>query len=98
MADPAHIQRIAVTSNEPLAEKHLVEPYAAQPLVQQRAGQRTCVFCGNSGFRRSRLRITDVLRLLLLRYPVRCIRCGQRQYAFIRTALSARPPRRQLGL
>ena len=38
-----------------------------------------CQFCVGRNFRRSRLRRTDVKQLLLLRYPVRCLRCSQRQ-------------------
>ncbi len=38
-----------------------------------------CQFCPGQAFRRSRLRIGDVQGLFLMRYPVRCLRCGQRQ-------------------
>lgn len=38
-----------------------------------------CQFCIGQSFRRSRLRAGDVLGVLLLRYPVRCTRCSQRQ-------------------
>jgi hypothetical protein len=38
-----------------------------------------CRFCPGHEFRRSRFRARDALRLLLLRYPVRCLRCRQRQ-------------------
>ena len=42
-----------------------------------------CRNCGMLSFRRSRLRNTDLVRLLLLQYPVRCRKCLERTYAFI---------------
>ena len=41
--------------------------------------QIQCQFCVGRNFRRSRLRTMDVKELLLMRYPVRCLRCSQRQ-------------------
>ena len=38
-----------------------------------------CQFCVGQKFRRSRLRAADIRQLLLMRYPVRCTRCSQRQ-------------------
>jgi hypothetical protein len=38
-----------------------------------------CQFCSGQSFRRSTLRGDDFTQLLLMRYPVRCLRCGQRQ-------------------
>ncbi len=38
-----------------------------------------CQFCVGQSFRRSRLRTGDIPQLLLMRYPVRCARCSQRQ-------------------
>ncbi len=38
-----------------------------------------CQFCVGQRFRRSRLRLGDIPQLLLMRYPVRCARCNQRQ-------------------
>ena len=38
-----------------------------------------CEFCVGRKFRRSRLRAADIRQLLLMRYPVRCTRCSQRQ-------------------
>ena len=38
-----------------------------------------CQFCPGQGFRRSKLRPEDITQLLLMRYPVRCLRCSQRQ-------------------
>jgi len=36
--------------------------------------------CSGQEFRRSRLRNDDITHLLLLTYPVRCLRCSERQY------------------
>lgn len=38
-----------------------------------------CQFCVGQRFRRSRLRAADIKHLLLMRYPVRCLFCNQRQ-------------------
>ena len=38
-----------------------------------------CQYCVGQSFRRSRLRAGDIPQLLLMRYPVRCARCSQRQ-------------------
>ena len=38
-----------------------------------------CQFCVGQRFRRSRLRVGDIKHLLLMRYPVRCLFCSQRQ-------------------
>jgi hypothetical protein len=38
-----------------------------------------CQICSGQGFRRSRLRAEDLRQIFLMRYPVRCLRCGQRQ-------------------
>ncbi len=86
--------RIAVTTNERTGTKHLVEPYAEAPVVNEHS-DGTCGFCGHAGFRRSRVRFTDVLQFLLLKYPVRCTRCGQRQYVPLRIALQARAAKLQ---
>ncbi len=48
-----------------------------------------CQFCPGQEFRRSRLRSADIRQLLQMRYPVRCLRCGQRQLvSFTVAALS----------
>lgn len=46
-----------------------------------------CPICSESNFRLSRLRAEDFWRLVLLMYPVRCLDCLQRSYAFLPTAL-----------
>jgi hypothetical protein len=38
-----------------------------------------CQFCSGQTFRRSTLRGDDFTDILLMRYPVRCLRCSQRQ-------------------
>ncbi len=38
-----------------------------------------CQYCSGQVFRRSRLRSEDLRQILLMRYPVRCLRCSQRQ-------------------
>lgn len=85
--------RIAVTSTEPAERKHLVQPYAEEPVVEPGKGRRVCDWCGNNGFRRSRLRGADAVHLLTFTYPVRCTRCGQRQFVSWIAAVSAFPPR-----
>ncbi len=38
-----------------------------------------CQFCSGQSFRRSTLRGDDFSQIFLMRYPVRCLRCGGRQ-------------------
>jgi DNA-directed RNA polymerase subunit RPC12/RpoP len=38
-----------------------------------------CQHCSHQSFRRSSLRTTDFTQIFFMRYPVRCLRCGQRQ-------------------
>ena len=57
------------------------------PPAQGRAIQ--CQFCSGREFRRSRLRNEDLAQLFLLRYPVRCMRCGQRQLVSLTVAALA---------
>lgn len=59
-----------------------------------------CQFCVGQKFRRSRLRSDDFKSLLLMRYPVRCLRCSQRQLvsftiAGISLASHVRPQRKR---
>jgi ribosomal protein L33 len=42
-----------------------------------------CRNCGVRNFRLSRFRKTDLVRVLLLQFPVRCRECRERGYAFI---------------
>lgn len=64
-----------------------------------------CQFCSGQLFRRSRLQSQDFLELLQFRYPVRCLRCSQRQsVSFTIAAVSVpshikqRRARRELAL
>jgi hypothetical protein len=62
------------------------KPEPSEPYIQQRGG---CQFCKSRRFLRSGLRSTDIVSLFLLRYPVRCLRCRQRQSTdFITASLS----------
>jgi DNA-directed RNA polymerase subunit RPC12/RpoP len=48
-----------------------------------------CQYCTGQSFRRSSLRSQDLTEILLMRYPVRCLRCSQRQLvSFTVAALS----------
>lgn len=38
-----------------------------------------CQYCSGQTFRRSHLRAEDFWQMVLMRYPVRCLRCSQRQ-------------------
>jgi hypothetical protein len=68
-----------------------VDPYHGVPIQ--------CQFCSGQSFRRSTLRGDDFTDILLMRYPVRCLRCSQRQmvsYTIASLALSSSiKPRRK---
>jgi hypothetical protein len=68
-----------------------LDPYHGVPIQ--------CQFCSGQNFRRSTLRGEDLTQILLMRYPVRCLRCGQRQmvsYTIASLALSSSiKPRRR---
>lgn len=54
-------------------------------------GVAHCLFCPGRHLRLSRLRAFDISRILRFEFPVRCGRCGQRQYvAPLVAALSGR--------
>ena len=69
--------------------KARIEPYATKPTMDVAPGVIGCVFCANTKFRRSRVRFHDLRELLMLRYPMRCMRCNQRQYGYYLTAALA---------
>ncbi len=55
-------------------------------------GVIACQFCAFTRFRRSRVRLGDLSEFALLRMPVRCMRCNQRQYqSVLTTALAVGP-------
>jgi hypothetical protein len=51
-----------------------------------------CLYCSNQTFRRSTLRAADFTQVFLMRYPVRCQRCGQRQMVSFTVAGISLPP------
>lgn len=84
---------VGVTTVESNDRRHLVQPYQERPTVELRKGAVGCPFCGNAHFRRSRLRFTDLAEVLMLRYPVRCTRCSQRQYTDLYIAMLSASPK-----
>jgi ribosomal protein L33 len=42
-----------------------------------------CHSCGSNRYLRSHLRVADLVRLLVLKYPVRCQHCNKRNFAYI---------------
>ena len=91
MGIPQKQEDIGVTTVEPNNYRHLVQPYNERPTVELKQGEVACPFCGNSQFRRSRLRFVDLLEVLMLRYPVRCTRCAKRQFTDIYIAMMSYP-------
>jgi len=73
LSQPAH-----ATLPEDLAPQKDPSPY-----IRKRGG---CQFCKGRRFLRSGFRGSDVGSLLLLHYPVRCLRCRQRQFTDFLTA------------
>ena len=53
-----------------------------------------CVDCSSSSFRLSRFRLSDLERLALLQYPVRCRNCHRRTFAGLPLALALYQARR----
>lgn len=49
-----------------------------------------CRFCGSEKLRTSRFRGTDLFRILLFEYPIRCRECDMRGYTTILQALHIR--------
>ena len=52
---------------------------------------KLCPACYSPRLRLSAFRSWDVARLILLRYPVRCLDCTQRSYLFLPRVLSLKP-------
>lgn len=48
---------------------------------------RKCPICASTQYRKSRIRRSDIMRLFVLLYPVRCLRCSCRQHIFLPQAL-----------
>jgi DNA-directed RNA polymerase subunit RPC12/RpoP len=62
-----------------------------------------CQYCSGQTFRRSTLRSEDLSEIFLMRYPVRCLRCSQRQMvsftiASLSLSSSVKPKRRDRTL
>ena len=58
-----------------------------------------CQYCSGQTFRRSTLRSEDLSEIFFMRYPVRCLRCSQRQMvsftiASLSLSSSVKPKRR----
>jgi hypothetical protein len=60
---------------------------AAEHDVRHTDMGRQCDFCKGKSFRRSRLQGKDWGGLILMRYPVRCLSCSQRQSVGIAVAM-----------
>jgi hypothetical protein len=58
-----------------------------------------CHECGSTHFRRSRIRLKDLMKLIFLRYPVRCYACYARGYAPMLTAFTGdrKPMKREVN-
>lgn len=93
METPQKPELVGVTTVESNDRRHLVQPYQDRPTVELRRGAVGCPFCGNGQFRRSRLRFTDLAEMLMLRYPVRCTRCSQRQFTDLYIAMMSYAPK-----
>ncbi len=78
-----------VTTVADAAWKGKIEPYHPSGVLDIPQGVVACQFCGNTRFRRSRVRLGDVKEFLLLRLPLRCMRCNQRQYGYVLTSAVA---------
>jgi len=52
-----------------------------------------CAYCKSKSFRRTTLEFKDQLKLVLLRYPVRCRHCGHRVTVSLFTAYKHAMPR-----
>jgi len=61
-------------------------PGKTEPPIRKRGG---CQFCSSRKFLRSGLRAADIGTIFLLHYPVRCLRCRQRQFTDFLTASMA---------
>lgn len=94
---PEHHGTPLVTTVQETAWKARIEPYTESPTAELEAGVIGCLYCGNTTFRRSRVRFHDIGELLMLRYPMRCMRCNQRQHGYFLTAAFAVQPRSQSG-
>jgi hypothetical protein len=56
---------------------------AALTAKPTKAGRPVCYQCGSSRLRASHFRSDDLTELLLMRWPVRCRSCSERQFVSI---------------
>jgi hypothetical protein len=49
-----------------------------------------CQFCNSVALRRSRLRRSDIARLLMFQYPIRCRGCHMRVYVWAHQAFKVK--------
>ena len=67
-------------SRQPAFVNQSLQPQGSHHISDHAGVPFRCQFCIGQNFRRSRLRGTDVKSMFLMRYPVRCLRCRQRQF------------------
>jgi hypothetical protein len=70
------------TDNSDSSRRRRRSSHEREPLFgvdPQNGAPIRCQYCTGQSFRRSSLRSQDLTEILLMRYPVRCLRCSQRQ-------------------
>ncbi|MDQ2833242.1 MAG: hypothetical protein M3Y50_05725 [Acidobacteriota bacterium] len=90
---------------DPIDERTRQPPQTKTPYLGENALRGVpirCQYCSGQSFRRSTLRGEDFPQLLLMRYPVRCLRCSQRQgvsftVAGVSISSKVRPSRAKRG-
>jgi DNA-directed RNA polymerase subunit RPC12/RpoP len=87
LSDPT----IGVTNLEPVEHKSAVQAYREYPTVELGDGVVGCEYCGYNRFRRSRVRFPDLFEAARMRFPMRCMRCSQRQYQSVDIFLLSAP-------
>lgn len=84
------------TNLHPQDPKHLANagPLESHPMVRSRRnsyGVGHCRFCSSASLRPSSMRRADIAKLFLFQLPMRCFRCGQRQFtSFLIAAIASR--------
>jgi hypothetical protein len=72
-------QNLQRQSSEPSYSSHEDEELHTAAVMTSSGVPIQCQYCPGRSFRRSRLRSADVKEILMTKYPVRCLRCSQRQ-------------------
>lgn len=93
MGQPPEPEQTQITTAKNAWPKEMIESSHASAVMDVPDGVIACSFCANTQFRRSRVRTYDLKEILLLRYPLRCTRCNQRQYGSYFTAGISLPPK-----